>query len=111
MRKNIVDKINKVNNALFNATAIYDDLDKSFDIEVLRNNIDKKYKLTFGEQQANQYKLEIKGFSIYLYASKKDKLVYLEVIPMVGKNNELNEHFALWLGVEQTQKFLRVLAR
>ena len=100
-------KIKKVREAIFQSLCYVDD--EEFNLEEIKKHIYGKYKLSFGIN-ANSYKVEIKGFTIYFYAQNEDTEVYVEVVPIIGKN-PLNEHFAIWLAVPQFEKLLNELTK
>ena len=108
MKKYVATKIEKVREAIFQALCYVDD-DEEFNLEEVKKFIFSKYKLSFGIN-ANSYKVEIKGFTICFYAQKGDTQVYVEVVPIIGKN-PLNEHFAIWLTVPQFEKLLNELTK
>ena len=108
MKKYVATKIEKVREAIYQALCFLDD-DEEFNLEDIKKNIYGKYKLNFGIN-ANSYKVEIKGFNICFYAQKGDTQVYVEVVPIIGKN-PLNEHFAIWLTVSQFEKLLNELTK
>lgn len=108
MKKYVATKIEKVREAIFQALCYVDD-DEEFNLEDIEKHIYGKYKLSFGIN-ANSYKVEIKGFKICFYAQKGDTQVYVEVVPIIGKN-PINEHFAIWLTVSQFEKLLNELTK
>lgn len=107
MKKYVATKIEKVREAIFQALCYADD--DEFNLEDIEKHIYGKYKLSSGIN-ANSHKVEIKGFTICFYAQKGDTEVYVEVVPIIGKN-PLNEHFAIWLTVSQFEKLLNELTK
>ena len=108
MKKYVETKIEKVREAIFQALCYVDD-DEEFNLEEIKKHIYGKYKLHFG-MNANSYRVEIKGFTICFYAQKGDTKVYVEVVPIIGKN-PLNERFAIWLTIHEFEKLLTELTK
>ena len=104
MRKEIKNKIMKVTDSIYEALSM-ENTGTKFDIEEVKKFIKGKYKLSLGFV-ANSYKIEIKGFTINIYAQKKDTYAYVEVMIMINKNTRINEHFALFFTVDQLEMFL-----
>ena len=107
MKKCVTIKIEKVREAIYQALSYVSE--DEFNLEDIKKNIYGKYKLSFGVN-ANSYKVEIKGFNICFYAQPGDTQVYVEVVPVIGKN-PLNEHFAIWLTVSQFETLLNELTK
>ena len=108
MKKYVETKIEKVREAIFQALCYVDD-DEEFNLEEIKKFIRGKYELNFGIYE-DSYKVEIKGFNICFYAQKGDTKVYVEVVPIIGKN-PLNEHFAIWLTIHEFEKLLTELTK
>lgn len=108
MKKYVETKIEKVREAIFQALCYVDD-DEEFNLEEIKKHIYGKYALQQHIYE-DSYKVELKGFTICFYAQKGDTEVYVEVVPIIGKN-PLNEHFAIWLTVSQFEKLLNELTK